>query len=62
MRRHQTGQPAPHLPGTLRDQLAPVPLTRAPVRGWLRWAFWGLRVYIAVMLVLVVIGFIHGVH
>lgn len=38
------------------------PLARAPVQGWVRWAFWGLRVYIVVMLVLVAIGFTHGVH
>ncbi|AEJ39367.1 hypothetical protein TPY_1177 [Sulfobacillus acidophilus TPY] len=44
------------------DELKPVPLTRAEVRGWIRWSFWGLRLYIAVMLVLVVIGFLRGLH
>ncbi|CAB1130179.1 protein of unknown function [Candidatus Hydrogenisulfobacillus filiaventi] len=42
------------------DDLTPIPLTRAEVRGWVRWAFWGLRVYIAIMLVLVAVGFVHG--
>ncbi|MDD2876896.1 MAG: hypothetical protein PHT60_04805 [Acidiphilium sp.] len=38
------------------------PLTRAPIRGWINVAFWGLRVYIVVMLVLVGIGFVRGIH
>lgn len=40
----------------------PAPLTPVKPRGWVAWVFWGLRVYIAAMLVLVVIGFSRGVH
>ena len=40
---------------------APAPLTRAPVKGWVKVVFWGLRVYIAAMLVLVLVGFARGV-
>lgn len=36
------------------------PLTRARPQGWVRWAFWLLRGYIALMLVIVVIGFVRG--
>lgn len=39
-----------------------VPLTRAPVQGFVKAVFWGLRLYIAVMLVLVAIGFSRGMH
>lgn len=42
--------------------LEPKPLTRAPIRGWIQFAFWGLRIYIVAMLVIVVVGFIHGNH
>ena len=38
------------------------PLGRAPIKGWVQWAFWGLRAYIVVMLVLVTIGFTRGMH
>lgn len=38
------------------------PLTPVKPRGWVAWVFWGLRIYIAAMLVLVVIGFSRGVH
>ena len=38
------------------------PLTPVKPRGWVAWIFWGLRVYIAAMLVLVVIGFSRGLH
>jgi len=38
------------------------PLSRARVRGPLKWAFFGLRLYIAVMLLLVAIGFTRGMH
>lgn len=38
----------------------PVVLARISPTGFVRWAFWGLRLYIVVMLVLVVIGFIRG--
>ena len=41
---------------------APVELTRVLPRGLVRWAFWGLRLYIAAMLVLVGIGFSRGMH
>ncbi|WP_179123200.1 hypothetical protein [Ferroacidibacillus organovorans] len=36
------------------------PLERAQVKGWVSSVFWGLRVYILIMLVLVVIGFSRG--
>lgn len=38
----------------------PVALVRISPTGFVRWAFWGLRLYIVVMLVLVVIGFSRG--
>ena len=38
------------------------PLRRAPIKGWVQWAFWGLRIYIVVMLVMVAIGFARGMH
>ena len=44
------------------SHLEPQPLTRAPVRGWIQVAFWGLRIYIVVMLVMVAIGFARGSH
>ena len=37
-----------------------IPLTRAKVKGWVNVVFWGLRIYIALMLVLVVIGLLKG--
>lgn len=40
----------------------PIPLTRTTPTGATRIAFWALRAYIAVMLVLVVIGFSRGLH
>lgn len=36
------------------------PLERAQIKGWVSSVFWGLRVYILIMLVLVVIGFSRG--
>ncbi|MHB1626759.1 MAG: hypothetical protein ACYCVB_00080 [Bacilli bacterium] len=42
------------------DRTAPVELTKAQVNGWVRVAFWGLRVYIVVMIALVAVGFAHG--
>ncbi len=36
------------------------PLERAEARGWVAWAFWFLRVYVALMLIAVVVGFIRG--
>ena len=49
------------------DQLAaaegwytpPPEVTRVRLRPWQQAVFWGLRVYIAVMLVVMVIGFVH---
>ncbi|CDQ11622.1 conserved protein of unknown function [Acidithiobacillus ferrivorans] len=40
----------------------PRPLTRAPIRGGIQIAFWGLRIYIVTMLIMVAIGFAHGIH
>jgi hypothetical protein len=36
------------------------PIPPAKPEGWVRWVFWGLRIYIAAMLVLVAIGFSRG--
>ena len=38
------------------------PLSRAPIQGAVKIAFWGLRLYIVAMLILVTIGFTRGVH
>lgn len=38
------------------------PLVTVKPRGWVALVFWGLRIYIAVMLVLVVIGFSRGIR
>ena len=38
------------------------PLSRAPVQGAVKTAFWGLRLYIVAMLILVAIGFTRGMH
>lgn len=40
----------------------PVPLRRITPRGSVQLAFWGLRVYIVGMLILVAIGFSRGLH
>lgn len=40
----------------------PVPLTRVAPSGIVRIVFWGLRVYILAMLILVGIGFARGLH
>ncbi|MHB8211311.1 MAG: hypothetical protein ACYDDP_08220 [Acidithiobacillus sp.] len=40
----------------------PKPLTRAPIRGGIQIAFWGLRTYIVIMLIMVAIGFTRGMH
>lgn len=45
---------------TRSDYPAPVELTRAQLKGWVRVVFWGLRVYIVVMIALVAIGFARG--
>ncbi len=34
-----------------------IPLQRAEISGWVKFAFWFLRIYIVVMVVLVIIGF-----
>jgi len=34
-----------------------IPLKRAEIKGWVKFAFWFLRIYIIIMIVLVVIGF-----
>ncbi len=36
------------------------PLERATVKGSVQVVFWGLRLYIAVMLILVIVGFARG--
>ena len=40
----------------------PVPLKRIKPKGAIRIAFWGLRIYIMLMLVMVGIGFVRGLH
>ncbi|MDA8206610.1 MAG: hypothetical protein M0Z36_11115 [Thermaerobacter sp.] len=40
----------------------PVVLTRVTPRRGIRVIFWGLRVYIGLMVALVVIGFLRGMH
>jgi hypothetical protein len=44
------------------DELAPVKLTRVRPSGVVRLAFWALRVYIAIMVALVAVGFARGLH
>jgi hypothetical protein len=39
--------------------IAPPEVTRAPLRPWQQAVFWGLRIYIVVMLVVMVVGFVH---
>ncbi len=34
-----------------------IPLKRAEVRGWIKIAFWFLRIYILIMVIMVIIGF-----
>jgi hypothetical protein len=60
---HHTSAAADNRPVALRDSTgAPVELTRVtPTRG-IRIVFWGLRVYIGLMVALVIIGFIRGMH
>ena len=33
-----------------------------PLKAWQQWVFWGLRLYIVVMLMIVIWAFSHGVH
>ncbi|AOU96962.1 hypothetical protein BI364_02115 [Acidihalobacter yilgarnensis] len=40
----------------------PCEITRAPIKGWIQFAFWGLRIYIVVMLLMVAIGFVRGMN
>ncbi len=44
------------------DNMAPVKLTKIVPKGWIQIAFWGLRLYIVIMVVLVAIGFSRGLH
>ncbi len=34
-----------------------IPLQRAEISGWVKIAFWFLRIYIVVMVILVIVGF-----
>lgn len=34
-----------------------IPLKRAEIKGWVKWAFWFLRIYILIMIILVIVGF-----
>jgi hypothetical protein len=34
-----------------------IPLKRAELRGWVKIAFWFLRIYILIMVIMVIIGF-----
>ncbi|MCL4497404.1 MAG: hypothetical protein M1412_08965 [Deltaproteobacteria bacterium] len=34
-----------------------IPLKRAEIRGWIKIAFWFLRIYILIMVIIVIIGF-----
>lgn len=34
-----------------------IPLERAEISGWVQAAFWFLRIYIVIMIVMVIIGF-----
>ncbi len=38
-----------------------IPIERADIKGWVKIAFWFLRIYIIIMVVLVIIGF-YRVH
>lgn len=46
----------------VEPQERPVILTRITPRRSIRLVFWGLRVYIGLMVALVVIGFLRGMH
>lgn len=41
---------------------SPVVLTRITPRRSIRVIFWGLRVYIGLMVALVIVGFLRGMH
>lgn len=55
-------RPPKHPLQVVDPQSQPVPLTRVTPRRSIRLVFWGLRIYIALMVVLVIIGFVHGVR
>ena len=59
MKQHRQNRPE-DMPVVELCAPAPGPLTRAPVKGWVKAVFWGLRVYIVAMLVLVLVGFARG--
>jgi hypothetical protein len=40
----------------------PVELTKIVPKGAIRVVFWGLRIYIVLMVILVIIGFTRGIH
>lgn len=42
------------------DELPPV--QRIQLRPWQQWVFWGLRIYVVVMCVIVLWAFTSGVH
>ncbi len=42
------------------DELQPV--HRIQLKPWQQWVFWGLRIYVAVMCVIVLWAFTAGVH
>lgn len=44
------------------DPSTPVALTRITPGRTIRAVFWGLRVYIGLMMALVIVGFLRGVH
>jgi hypothetical protein len=39
----------------------PPEVTRVKLRPWQQAVFWGLRIYVVVMLVLIVVGFAHAI-
>ena len=41
---------------------SPVVLTRITPRRGIRVVFWGLRIYIGLMVALVIVGFLRGMH
>ncbi|MHB1952301.1 MAG: hypothetical protein ACYCOU_01015 [Sulfobacillus sp.] len=46
----------------VETQETPVVLTRITPRRSIRVVFWGLRVYIGLMVALVIVGFLRGMH
>jgi hypothetical protein len=37
----------------------PINVNKTEVKGWIKWAFWALRIYIVVMLMLIGMSFLH---